>query len=104
MLRVYSFLLWARLHAYSVKTLGSEVTETDLCQHDEPHEEGHHSHCQDEELPAVFTPEGGGIHVHHGCHQALHTHKLIKKETRSMRYLYMCVYVCMFVCVCVLLS
>lgn len=74
------------------------MTETNLCQHDEPKEEGHHSHCQDEKLPAVFTPEGGGIHVHHGCHQALHTHKLIKKKVRDICIVYMCV--CMFVCLC----
>ena len=48
----------------------------DLSQHDDAHEEGYDGHTQDEEFPAVLTAEGGRIHVHHGCHQALHTHKL----------------------------
>lgn len=68
--------------------------KTNLCQHYEPYEKGDHSYHQDEELPTVFTAEGGGIHVHHGCHQALYTHKLMKKETRRVKYLYVCVHVC----------
>lgn len=60
------------------KTHSLEVSsyQANLCEHDEPQEKGDCSYCQDEELPAIFTPEGGGIHVHHRCHQALHTHKL----------------------------
>lgn len=60
--------------------------KTNLSQHDESHEEGEEGYYQDEELPAVFTAEGGRIHVHHGRHQALHTHKLT--GTRSKVYLY----------------
>lgn len=82
----------------SVKTLCGGLTETNLGQHDEPQEEGHHSYSQDEELPAVLTPEGGGVHVHHGRHQALHTHKLTERNKEYEIYVYMCV--CMFVCAC----
>lgn len=53
--------------------------KTNLSQHDESHEEGEEGDYQDEELSAVFTAEGGRIHVHHGCHQALHTHKLVQE-------------------------
>lgn len=99
-MRIVTYI-WSRLHANSVIIFSENIIKrhhymTNLCQHDEPHEEGDHSHCQDEELPAVFTAKGGGIHIHHGCHQALHTHKLIKRETRHMRYLYTCLHVCLF--------
>lgn len=87
-------------HAYFVITIKSGVTETHLCQHDEPHEKWHHSHCQDEELPTVFTAEGGGIHVHHGRHQAFHTHKLVGRKTRSVRYLYKCFCMRVHVSIC----
>lgn len=70
--------------------------QANLCDHDEPQEIGDHSYCQDEELPAIFTAEGGGIHVHHSCHQALHTHKLeishirLIKMTASLAFLLGC--------------
>lgn len=66
------------------------VTETNLCQHDEPQKEGCYCHCQNEKLSAVFTAEDGRIHVHHSCHQALHAHKLIRRETTSIRYAQKC--------------
>lgn len=64
--------LWIqRTHSLNVNSY-----HPNLCEHDEPQEIGDHSYCKDEELPAIFTPEGGGIHVHHSRHQALQTHKL----------------------------
>lgn len=60
----------------------SVVTQTNLCQHYEPNEEGKHSNCQDEEFPAVFTAEDRRIHVHHGCHEALHTNKLTRRRVK----------------------
>lgn len=54
--------------------------ESHLCTHDESYEEGDHRHPQDQQLSTVSSPEGLRVHVHHSCHQTLHTHKLRKKR------------------------
>lgn len=56
----------------------NDVTKADsyLSTHDESYQERDHRHAQDQQLSAVAPPEGLGVHVHHGCHQTLHTHKL----------------------------
>lgn len=54
-----------------------------LHQHDEAHEEGEEGYSQQEELPAVFTAEHGGVHVDYGCHKAFDTHELMGRERRE---------------------
>lgn len=56
-----------------------------LRQHDEAHEEGEEADPEEEELPAVFTPEQSGMHVDYRRHQALNAHKLMGQPRREVR-------------------
>lgn len=67
------------------KMRGVVGSEPHLCTHDESYEEGDHRHAQDQQLSAVSSPEGLGVHVHHSCHQTLHTHKLWKERRPDLK-------------------
>lgn len=54
-----------------------------LHQHDEAHEEGEEGDGQQEELPAVFASEHGGVHVDYRRHEALDAHKLTRRGAQS---------------------
>ncbi len=64
------------------------IAESYLCTHDESYEEGDYRHAQNQQLSAVASPEGLWVHVHHSCHQTLHTHKLQnrKKDVTSLKW------------------
>lgn len=76
------FLPGRSVHDCSVKTGSKQaaVAEFYLCAHDETNEEGDYRHAQNQQLSAVASPEGLWVHVHHSCHQTLHTHKLQQKQ------------------------
>lgn len=55
-----------------------------LRQHDEAHKEGEEADPEEEELPAVFTSEQGGMHVDYRCHEALNTHELMGQARQEV--------------------
>lgn len=60
------------------------LCELYLRQHDEAHKEGEEADPEEEELPAVFTPEQSGMHVHNRCHEALNAHELMAQARQEV--------------------